>query len=174
MKDVQKTQGFLDRPTGVVTESILKDLPGFPGINRLGSKPVAILECDQEIPCNPCEDICPNKAISVGSPITNLPVIDPSRCNGCLNCIRVCPGLCIFVIIKDYSGDSSLVYIPYEFLDIPDKDEEVTVLDRYGRDICRGRVIKVMKKDKKYRTAVIAIQVPKRFVNSARHLKRLL
>jgi len=173
MKDVLKIKYFLDQPTGVITESVLEGLPGFCGIEKLGDRPLAVLECDQEIPCNPCEDICPGGAIKVGRPITNLPSIDPSKCNGCLKCIRICPGLCIFVIIKDYTEDTSLIYMPYEFCDVPGNGEKVLVLDRYGKNICKGRVVKAIKKDKKYRTAIIAIQVPKIYVNSARHFERI-
>lgn len=162
---------FLENGMGVICQERLIELPGFPGSSFLGEKPMAILECDQEIPCNPCEDICPNGAIKVGSPITNLPKIDPERCTGCTRCLRVCPGLCIFVVQKDFSEKTSLVYIPYEFLPLPDKGEKVYILDRFGRMICNGKISKVIKKDKESRTAIIAMEVPKEHHLSARHFK---
>lgn len=166
-----KKEDFIKTDTGVLTEKRLAGLPGFPSKNHLGQDPIAVLECDQEIPCNPCEDICPNGAISVGSPITNLPSIDPSRCTGCLKCIRVCPGLCVFLVCRDHTVDTSLVYIPYELLPLPREGENIDVFDRYGIKVCKGRIKKVIKKDKKYRTAIIAMEVPKKYYMSARHFR---
>lgn len=162
---------FIESDAGVLTEKRLIRLPGFPGNDFLGKRTIAILECDQEIPCNPCEDICPNDAISVGRPITNLPSIDPSKCTGCLRCIRVCPGLCIFLVCRDYTDDTSLIYLPYELLPIPKKGEEVDVLDRYGRQVCTGRIEKIIRKDKKYRTAIIAMEVPEKYHMASRHFR---
>ena len=171
MKEILDKKYFLASDTGVISEQRLKALPGFPGLGRLGEKPLAILECDQEIPCNPCEDICPNGAIKVGSPITNLPEIDPEKCTGCLKCIRVCPGLCIFIVHRDFAQDTSLVYIPYEFLPLPAKGEEVDIMDRKGRIICRGKIHKVMGKDKRSKTAIVVMEVPKEHYLHARHFK---
>ena len=57
----------------------IKTIPGYPGDERIEKGPVVVIECDEDIPCNPCEDICPREAITVGEPITNLPRIDPVK-----------------------------------------------------------------------------------------------
>jgi len=49
--------------------------------------------------CDACEPVCPNKAITAGSPIY---VIDPMKCTECVGaedepqCKLVCPANCIF------------------------------------------------------------------------------
>jgi len=48
----------------------------LPARDRLAKGPVAVIECVQNIPCNPCEAACPARAITVGQPITALPVLD--------------------------------------------------------------------------------------------------
>ena len=76
-------------------------------------KGVAILECVQEIPCNPCVDSCPVHAISMKD-INAPPVNDFEKCIGCTKCVGVCPGLAIFVVkVKD---DKAWITLPYEFV----------------------------------------------------------
>ena len=44
------------------------------------------------IACRKCEEVCPLGAITV---VNNLAMIDYSKCNGCLECVKVCPTKCI-------------------------------------------------------------------------------
>ena len=157
--------------SGVLTLNKLNKTPGFPKENAYRNGLIAVIECDEDIPCNPCEGICPNSAIIVGEPITNLPNFDPSKCNGCLKCISICPGLCIFAVNKDYNEKESLIYIPYEYSPLPGKGIIVKTFDRSGEFICDARVHKVIKPSKKQATAVIGITVPKKFYNTIRHFK---
>ena len=60
-------------------------------------KGIAILECIQEIPCNPCVDACPFNAISMKD-INDTPKIDYNKCTSCKRCVSICPGLAIFVV----------------------------------------------------------------------------
>ena len=72
--------GFLD------LEEVM-DIPGFPGMETLKNKKCVVIECKQNIPCNPCESACPHHAITIGNPITNLPVVDSEKCIGCGLCV---------------------------------------------------------------------------------------
>ena len=73
----------------------------MPDEERMNSGAVAIIECPEHIPCNPCQEACSRGAIQLFEKITDLPVIDFERCNGCGNCIAVCPGLAIYVLKKE-------------------------------------------------------------------------
>lgn len=53
--------------------------PGYPSEERFEEGPVAVIECLQEIPCNPCETACKAGAIEVGEPITKIPVLHVER-----------------------------------------------------------------------------------------------
>ena len=127
-------------------------------------KGVAIIECIQEIPCNPCVDACPFNAISMEN-INALPFVDYEKCVGCGKCIEVCPGLAIFVVKVD--GNKALVTLPYEFLPLPKEGEKVKALNREGKEICDA----VVKKVRKGRTPVITIELPSQYAMDARNIK---
>jgi len=145
---------------GVLT---IKDLP-LPTDEQL-KKGVAIIECIQEIPCNPCVDSCPIGAISMKD-INAPPLVDYDRCIACGKCIGVCPGLAIFVIkIKD---DKALISIPYEFLPVPEKSDTVKVLNRRGEVVSDAIVQRVVKKGK---TMIVTVEVEKNLCNDVRNIR---
>ena len=47
---------------------------------------LAVLECCQAIPCNPCTSACKTGAITKDS-LTSLPVFHPEKCIGCRMCV---------------------------------------------------------------------------------------
>lgn len=155
---------------GFLSPEELAKLPGVPSAERLEEGPVVVIECAQEIPCNPCEGACPVGAIRVGEPITNLPVLAADKCTGCGVCISVCPGLAIFVLDMIYSDREATVQLPYEFLPLPKKGEIVTALDREGRAVCSARVVNVRNPKKFDHTAVVTIAVPKNQAMNVRNI----
>ena len=146
--------------TGVLR---LKDL-ALPSNSQL-EKGVAITECIQKIPCNPCVDSCPVGAISMHD-INAPPVVDYDKCIACTKCVGICPGLAIFVIKTQ--GDKALVTLPYEFLPIPGKGEKVEVLNRRGEPIGNGMVKKVVTKAK---TNVVTVEVDKKLAMDCRNIR---
>jgi Fe-S-cluster-containing hydrogenase component 2 len=156
---------------GVLSPKELKSAPGWPGEEHIERKKVAVLECVQDIPCNPCEAACPAQAIAIGSPITNLPAIDGERCTGCAICVAICPGLACFVIEKNYTDELATVALPYELLPLPAVGNSVRALDRSGRELCPAEVLRVQRSKPFDKTAVVTITVPKRFVHEARSIE---
>ena len=147
---------------GIPTPDELKKTPGWPSLKRLQEGPVAIIECMEEIPCDPCESACPAGAIKIGSFITNLPVLDEDKCTGCGLCISSCPGLAIFVLSLNYTDESALLLFPFEFLPLPKVGEEVSAIDREGRTVCKGKVVRILNKRKQDYTPVVSISIPKK------------
>jgi len=148
--------------TGIIT---LKDIQ-IPSKERFEKGPVAIIECPQSIPCNPCVDACPFHAISMND-INALPEIDFEKCTGCGSCISKCPGLAIFVVDMGYSDNEALIKIPYEFA-LPKTGDTVKALDRKGDVKGDARVIKVIKE--KDKTAVVSIAVKKSLAMEVRNI----
>jgi len=133
--------------TGVLSTRDLK----LPSKKHL-EKGVAILECIQEIPCNPCVDSCPVNAISMKD-INAPPINDFDKCIGCGKCVGICPGLAIFVVkVKD---GRALITLPYEFLPVPKVGDRVKALDREGNIRGDGVIKRVVKNGK---TMVITVE----------------
>lgn len=146
--------------TGVLSTTDLKT----PSKKQL-EKGVAIIECIQKIPCNPCVDSCLVHAISMKD-INALPVIDFDKCIGCGKCVGVCPGLAIFVV--KIKNDKALITLPYEFLPVPTVGDAVDALDRKGNVKETALVKKVLKKGK---TMVITIEVNEKFAMDIRNIR---
>jgi len=153
-----KTVGL--RQTGTLSCGELAECPGVPSNERLRRGPVAVIECYEEIPCNPCESNCPRGAICVGDAITNRPCLDAGACIGCAICIARCPGLAIFVVDRSQE-DGDYVSLPYELLPLPKVGDEMSGIDRSGEPICVVEVVTVNTRSANDRTAVVTVRVPK-------------
>jgi len=145
---------------------------GWPSDERFAKGPVAICECVQEIPCNPCEAACPRHAIAVGEPITNTPRVDNDSCTGCGMCIACCPGLAIFVIDKTYSETMATVSFPFEYLPLPEKGDKVKAVARDGSAVCEGEIVKILDPKRNDHTPVVTVAVPKAFADDVRSIMR--
>lgn len=156
---------------GVIPIEVLKKTPGYPSDEELDKGPTVVIECPEEIPCNPCETICRKSAIIVGDPITNLPRIIPNNCDACGRCIAICPGLTIFIVDNTYSQKEASVSFPYEYLPSPSKGDIIQAIDRKGKIVCEGRVIKVSNPKVYDHTAVVTITIPKEFSQKVRGIK---
>ncbi len=158
--------------TGYISKEELEASPGIPSSRRRRKGPVAVIECIQDIPCNPCETSCPTNAITVGEDITNLPVLDEEKCVGCMSCVPICPGQAIFVVDESLENDKATVTIPYEFLPVPQKGEVVIALDRAGKELGEAEVDSVRVSKKMDHTTLVTLVVPRQWSMEARGLKR--
>jgi len=139
---------------------------GHPG------KGLAVLECYEEIPCDPCRDICPFGAISIPGLITDIPQLDRLLCTGCGRCIPACPGQAIFIITYLPDEKKARISLPYEFLPYPTTGQKGWGLDRKGRPVCRAKVIS-LKLNKDYdHTAVLTIEIPSWHAREVRFFRR--
>ena len=50
-----------------------------------------LIDCKQNIPCDPCCHVCPTGAIVFGDSITDLPQVIEEKCIGCGKCESHCP-----------------------------------------------------------------------------------
>ena len=160
--------------TGLLSIEELKSTPGY-NIEALKTKdgPFVMIECAEDIPCNPCETVCPHGAIIVGENITNLPRVIPEKCTGCGNCVAICPGLAIFMIEVSYKEDLARVTFAYEYLPVPAKGSIVNAVDRAGQVVCDATVEKIVKVKSYDMTNVMTISIPVEYAEVVRGIERI-
>lgn len=154
---------------GIPTKEDL--LKATPSEERFSLGAVAIAECFQKIPCNPCTKACAKHAIKIEPDINETPEIDFEVCNGCGACIARCPGLAIFVVDKTYSEAEALVKLPFEFIPVPKEGQLACGLDRSGKELGWFPVVKVISGGKKNMTQTISLAVPKELAMEVRNIK---
>ena len=133
--------------------------------------PVVVVECFQEIPCDPCYTACKRGAYLPFEDINDLPRLDYSNCNGCGICIGACPGLAVFVVDETFSEKEALVMIPWEFLPTPVEGSTVQGLNRRGEQVGPVKVKKVGASIKKNGSRIITLIVPKDLAYEIRSIR---
>ena len=141
------------------------EMAAFPSANQQQEKIHPVIECTQNIPCNPCQDACPVGCIKVGSNITSLPVLDgEKKCIGCGMCVASCPGQAIFLIKEE-------VTLPYEFMPLPKKGDKGTALSRSGQPLCEAEIVAVKSVATMDHTNLLTMRVPKAYAGTARFIR---
>ena len=131
---------------------------------------LAVVECPQRIPCDPCSTSCPVGAVLPFRDINDTPEIDYAKCTGCAMCVAVCPGLACFVVDLTFAPDLALFKLPYEMLPVPAKGDEVLCLGRAGEILARGKVETVTEPGRD-RTHVVHVSAPKELANDIRAIR---
>jgi thioredoxin reductase/NAD-dependent dihydropyrimidine dehydrogenase PreA subunit len=161
-----------------VSESLLHkgfvaddEIERYPGVtHRAGVHPV--IECTQNIPCNPCQDACKKHCIRIGSEITSLPAVEPdSTCIDCGMCVASCPGQAIFLINEDDGDGNAEITLPYEFLPLPKVGDKGVALGRSGSPVCEAEVARVRSSKAFDGTNLLTIRVPAKYAMTARFFK---
>jgi sarcosine oxidase subunit alpha len=130
--------------------------------------PTPAIECYERIPCDPCESSCPVGAIHVGPDPTALPTVEATKCTGCLRCVRLCPGMAIFVVQPGPEAGEATIAIPWEFLPLPAVGHVGRGLDRSGRSVCAARIVRTLPSGKAGDTAIVQVAVPLRYGSRVR------
>jgi Fe-S-cluster-containing hydrogenase component 2 len=152
----------------LLSREVPTTFPRQPPPRQRRRSPLGVIECDQPIPCNPCEAACRQGAIRIGPDPMRPPVVDPDRCTGCLRCLRECPGMAIFVVDEGAGDGEATVAMPWEFLPLPKVGERGQGLDRSGRRVCPARVVNVRPFRRRGDTAIVTVAVPMQHARRAR------
>ena len=172
-KAIEETEEGIDISTNLLKKGYVADdeIERFPGVtHKKGIHPV--IECTQNIPCNPCQDACPKKCISIGDNITSLPIVVPeSDCINCGMCVASCSGQAIFLVDEDCGDGTATVTLPYEFLPLPEKGTKGIALGRDGNKVCEAEVVSVKSTKAFDKTNLLTMRVPKEYAMTARFFK---
>jgi len=143
--------------TGYLEYDELAAIQKLPTEDRYAKGPVAVIECVQEIPCNPCEAACKFGAMD--------------KCTGCGVCVAQCSGLAIFIVNKVYTQTTATVSFPYEYFPIPTVLQNVDAVNRKGEVVCPGKIVKVLNPASFDHTPVVTVEIPKEFADEVRSIK---
>lgn len=118
-----------------------------------------IISCTQEIPCNPCETVCPVHAIRLSDKKGNLLDVPQytGGCIGCMKCVTICPGLAI-TLAKKLDDDFAEIVLPHEFIPDFKPGDSIPLTDREGNFLENAQVLWI-KLNKRSRTHLLACKV---------------
>ncbi|UCF99602.1 MAG: FAD-dependent oxidoreductase [Spirochaetaceae bacterium] len=162
----------LDRPTILPREwePLLDTLRGKPGRKQdrsphiLPGKIYPIIRCLQEIPCNPCTELCPRLAIRIeGGKLTGWPFFEGEQCLGCARCVSACPGLAIVLVDESYDPgrDRALLILPFELSDgMLRPGSQVITVGPAGEPVGRGTVVATRDAPSQDHRRLILLEVP--------------
>jgi Fe-S-cluster-containing hydrogenase component 2 len=100
--------------------------------------------------------------------------LDENKCVGCGICVAKCPGLAIFIVDKTHSDTQGTISFPYEYSPLPVKGQKVEAVDRSGKVVGEGTVVKVLNTKGFDRTPVVSVAVDLAQVEEVRGIKRTI
>jgi len=122
-----------------------------------------VLRCDQDIPCNPCTEVCSKQGIVIPEGnILGRPKFE-GECLACMKCVAICPGLAISLVDRrhDPTGKLAKVTVPWEMPDgLVKEGQEVTATGAEGEVIGRGRILKIVSGKWLNKRRLLSLEVP--------------
>lgn len=122
-----------------------------------------VIRCAQEIPCNPCTEVCVLQSIKIKDEnMMGIPKFE-GECLGCTRCVSICPGLAITLVDKRYdsSKKTARVVIPWEMpeglIKIGDK---VKTSGMEGEKIGIGKIIAIKQSKWQNKRSLVSLEVP--------------
>jgi ferredoxin len=131
-----------------------------------------VMQCRQEIPCDPCASVCPQHLIQIDPhDIRQLPEfcpLDEKNCIACERCVAVCPGLAITLVDFRKNPQHPTVSIPIEFSETYlHQGDAVPVTDIDGRVLGEFPVVSMRMLRQFSRTLIVRVQIPAQFATLA-------
>jgi len=121
-----------------------------------------VIRCSQEIPCNPCTEVCRLASIKIkDNSMMKRPKFS-GDCIGCLRCVAICPGLAITLVDKrvDKSKKKAHVIIPWEMPEGTIKEgEKLKTTGFQGELIGKGKVINIKKSKWQNKRSLVTLEV---------------
>ncbi len=175
--DIVQTDEGCPLCESLMTKGYLSDVdifhyPGIPTDSRRKKGLTPVIECTQNIPCDPCQDACPKGCIKIAGSISGLPeFIESEDCTGCGMCVAACPGQAIFLVDEGAEPGWASITLPYELSLVPQPGDCGVALDRAGNAVCEATVVSVRKNMATDETVLLTMRVPSIWAMTARFYK---
>lgn len=130
---------------------------------------VASVECFEEIPCDLCQRVCPESAISQGR------VLFESDCTACGLCLKACPSQSIALVQDDDSQSTARLTLSWKGQKGWQVGDQATLLNRQGNALGSGRVSDIQLSTTDATGLVhqlVQVEVPHHLVWEARAIKK--
>lgn len=154
--------------TGIASREMFEKL--LPSPERRAKGPYVVMECYEEIPCNPCVTSCPFHAVEMAQ-LNQCPICDYDACSGCGSCVSCCPGLACFVLNETVGEGKVDITFPYEMVPVPKKGDIVEALGRDGAVVGKAEIVRVLSSAKMDHTNVITMRVDAGLLYEARNIR---
>jgi NADPH-dependent 2,4-dienoyl-CoA reductase/sulfur reductase-like enzyme/ferredoxin len=150
----------------VTIQAMLRSHPGpvlgyYPPPSEMAVYP--ILRCSQEIPCNPCTDVCITDGIAIpeGNLLGRPKLV--GDCVGCLKCVAICPGLAISLVDRrhDPTQQTARVTVPWEMPEeLVHVGDPVPTTGNEGEPVGTGKVLRILAGKSLNRRRLLVLEVP--------------
>jgi sarcosine oxidase, subunit alpha len=123
-----------------------------------------VFHCAQEIPCDPCASVCPQRLIHVDpDDIRGVPVYRARAerpCLGCERCVRICPGLAITLVDGRADAAQPLVTVATELGSVVRAGDTVQAVDARGAVLDLLEVVRVRSARAFDGTVLVKLRAP--------------
>lgn len=152
--------------------------PDFQTIHAFGGvpktlhfeRPIASIECIEDIGCNRCETVCPTLAIQIGRKARSKnSILNESACTACGLCVVECPSSAISLVHEKEQESFSVLTLPWHGVRPWKQGELATLINRRGENLGSARII---GETSALKVQQVTLQVPTHLIWEARGLKR--
>lgn len=148
----------------------LRESPGMPR-EAHKTRPVAALECIENIGCNLCEKACPSSAIRISR--NKGEFLFEADCTSCGLCVSACPSGSALMLQERESFPTSLVTLPWRGTKPWTQGEFAALLNRRGESLGSARVVSVSEADSQAGAKqLVQLEVPTHLAWEARAIRR--
>jgi ferredoxin len=156
-----------------IATSDAKGIKTFSGVSQHAFKqrPIASIECFEEIPCNICQTVCPTSAIQIGKiPRAKGAILNESACTACGVCLAACPSSAIAMFKEEETKSTSPLTLPWKGIKPWNLGDFALLLNRKGDNLGSGRVTGIIHPEPT-ETPLIQLDVPTHLIWEVRGLR---
>jgi ferredoxin len=151
-----------------------KKIKAFSGVPQQAHKlrPIASIECFEEIPCNICQTVCPTSAILIGKvPRSKTAILNEAACIACGICVSSCPSSAISMFKEEETKSTSPLTLPWKGSKNWTLGEYAVITNRRGESLGSARVTAILPSEPPSETHLVQVEVPSHLIWEARGLK---
>ena len=137
-------------------------------------KPIASVECIEDIGCDICQRICPTRAIQISprpDPATGGLILKENQCTSCGLCLLACPSEAISMVHEPEERSMSKLTLPSRGQRPWKEGESAVLLNRRGDALGSARIISLLQSTTDT-VQLVQLDVPAHLVWEARSLRR--